>query len=199
MQANDRELRQGAIDALLRLDRHRAIERLRELRHDRDAELRLYASVTLAKLGDDFGQEIRAAQARATAARSDPQAWEDLATIHLEYALSGLADEAARSHHFALARQAYEAAPDVSTALALARAHLLVGEPALARPYVEAVLQHHPEHADAHLALLECDYLSGALDQLSQRATDALSVVPADHPQRPLIEWWAWHGEAVGG
>jgi len=192
----DPVLKQGAIDALVRSQRYQSVGTLRTLLLDPEAEIRLYASVTLTKLEDEIGQAMLDARAMTLDATPDAEAWETLAWVYVEYASSGFIAQPTADQYLDLARRAYEAAVDLEPdqselALALGRAHLLFDQPEIAQTYFETAGMHHVRNPDVHLALMELAYHRGAVAEVAQRASTAARLLRFDYPQQQLVNWWA--------
>jgi polysaccharide biosynthesis protein PelE len=196
LQGSDPDLKRGAIDALAASQSFRAARVLQSLLHDPDPEIRLYASVRLGSLEDEIGRKIQVACAAADDPRANVSVLEDLAGVYLEYAACGLLDDVTSRHYLTLAEQAYDRAVHLQPGryeLALAIGHVCLRLDQLdnARQFFERAAQCAHSYLDIRLAFMELAYRRGALDELVAHASAALRDIPAQHPDRELVQWWA--------
>jgi hypothetical protein len=194
--SDDTAMKRGAVDALVNTRQHLAVPALKPLLRDPDAETRLYASLRLVTLEDDIGQEILAARTATEQSPDNPGAWSSLARVYLKYVASGLLDLAGSRHYLDQAVEAYTLASRLHPrqhrlALAIGRAYLDTGDLVTARHYLEYAEHGDTEQVDARLALMELAFRAGAWNELASSAVSMLAEVPADHPDRQLVNWWA--------
>ncbi|WP_172620767.1 HEAT repeat domain-containing protein [Rubrobacter xylanophilus] len=202
LREEDPEAKRAAIERLALRRDSEAIRVLRGLLHDPSPEARLFASLTLSRLEDEIGKEILAARRDAERAPEDPAARERLADLYLEYALSGLLEDAARDYYLRMACEEYEAALRAGAGkgrngLRLARAHLGLGEIAQAAGLLDELGRERPDDPEVHLLRMETIFDFGDLRELKTYARRVLGRLPEGSEARELAGWWA--GEAEGG
>ena len=206
LKEDDPELKRAAIEAITRQRGAGTVRLLRDLLHDPAPEARFFASIALAKLEDEIGKSILAAQ-RALAENPElPEARESLAQLYWDYALSGFLEGVTRDYYLELALDAFENTLEVGPHpdrlfLQLARVHLLLGNIAEAAALLDDLARKRPDDVDVRLARMEVIFEFGDFRELSIYAQGALRSFPGDDGMGELAEWWAGAGrkeESVG-
>lgn len=196
LKEDDPELKRAAIEAITRQRDAGAVHLLRGLLHDPAPEARFFASVALARLEDEIGQSILAAQHALAEDPDGPEARERLAWLYWDYALSGFLEGVTRDYYLGLALRAFEDAMEVSPdpdrlAVPKARVHLLLGNIVEAAVALDDLARKHPTDAKVRAARMEVIYEFGDFRELSVYAQRTLPNFSGDEETRDLIEWWA--------
>jgi hypothetical protein len=190
---DDPDMKRAAADALVKTRSNSAVDQLKTLLRDSDLETRLSASLRLVALEDEIGLETQTARAAVEQSPEDADAWSALADVYLNYAASGLSDLATNRQYLQQALQAYDSARRLNPhlpypALAIARAHLALGD----IPAAQLVLEQATDsQTEVDLLHMEIAFRLGDYKTLACRARLALPSLRAGHPNHQLVEWWA--------
>jgi hypothetical protein len=198
LNGRDADLKRGAIEALVSRQGHRAAGVLQRLLHDNDPEIRLYASIRLCTLEDDVARAIQEANTATVIGAADPAGWQRLAQAHIDYASSGLLDVATTVQNLDLAEAAFASASGLQPgqhelSLALGQTWLQLGRLDTAREHLECAIQAHRPRVvtNARIGLMEAAFRGGSWSDVVQQAVEANRTMPARHPHRGVVEWWA--------
>lgn len=97
--SDDIDLKRGAVDKLAQLKTPEAVTLLLQHRSDSSTEMRFYVTSALARIKKEYDEELEAAKKELAKAKDAARARLLLARIYLQYAASGLLDDATVQAH----------------------------------------------------------------------------------------------------
>lgn len=196
MRGPDRLLKKSLIGRILVSWTPNAVPLLRVALADEDYEIRSYASTALTEIESRMGENLLRCRARHEEG-GGPVEGMRLAEAYLDYAASGLLDEATADHYVDRARAALtgvhldegEAGYTDWLTLCVQAAHA-DDDRAAERRACEELLSAQPDHADALRHLCELDFQEGRLADLPARAGQLLERIGDDHPSSAAARLW---------
>jgi tetratricopeptide (TPR) repeat protein len=187
------DVRRGAVAILGKQSGPEAVYLLTRFLTDEHADVRLDASVTLARLESHLTEAVDEAADRYA---TDPAAARTYAERCCEYSRSGLLDQISARFYLteartALRRHLAREAEDVDAWTALARVHRDLGDLHEALVALDHARALAPGSAEAHLLAMQVAYELHSWAKLEALARTALELPNAQLEVREAARWWA--------